>query len=142
MPRSAPPADRSLPRAPVGPAPSLAARRNPGPPCGSASQTLADQGQVDRQGDQTRSTWLSCLMCGSGGSAFASGEADVVAGEVEADQGDEGGGVVEAEGDAGEESDLGVDRFDPAVGQAVDEGVGDVVAVGGADAAGEFDERA
>lgn len=43
----------------------------------------------------------------------------MVAAEVEHGQGDEGVGGLEAEGDAGDEADLGVDRFDAAVGQAM-----------------------
>ena len=42
-----------------------------------------------------------------------------MAAEGEHGEGDQGVGDVEAERDAGDESDLGVDRFDPAVGQAV-----------------------
>ena len=59
---------------------------------------------------------------------------------MEHDQGDECVDGLESERDAGKESDLGVDRFDPGVGQVVGEGVGDVVLVV-ADAAGQFDER-
>ena len=44
-------------------------------------------------------------------------------------QGDQGVGVGEAEGDAGEESDLGVDRFDESVGQAMGDGGEDLGAV-------------
>ena len=60
--------------------------------------------------------------------------------EGEHGQGDQGVGVGEAEGDAGEESDLGVDRFDESVGQAVFDGGQDLGAVG-EDAALEGDER-
>ena len=42
--------------------------------------------------------------------------------EAEHGNGDHGVGVVEAEGGAGQESDLGVDRFDEAVGEVVLDG--------------------
>jgi hypothetical protein len=60
--------------------------------------------------------------------------------EAEHGDGDHGLGVVEAVGDAGQESDLGVDRLDEAVGHAVLDRSQDSGAVAG-DALLEFDER-
>jgi hypothetical protein len=60
---------------------------------------------------------------------------------VEPDEGDQRFGAFEPERDPGQQSDLGVDRFDPAIGQPVGQGVGDVVAVAGADPVGQIDER-
>ena len=74
-------------------------------------------------------------MCGS----LAAGECWAVSCEGEHGQGDEGVGGGEAEGDAGEESDLGVDRFDESVGEAVGDGGEDLLAVAG-DATLELDE--
>ena len=49
---------------------------------------------------------------------MAAGELGGVAAEGEHGEGDEGFGAVKPEGDAGEESDLGVGRFDEPVGEA------------------------
>lgn len=60
--------------------------------------------------------------------------------EAEHGQGDEGVDVLEAEGDKGDEPDLGVDRLDGGVGEPVGDGVEDHVAEL-LDAAGELGER-
>lgn len=62
-----------------------------------------------------------------------------MAAQVEHGQGDQGFGWSESERDPGEEPDLGVDRFDPAVGQAVLDGGEDARAVCG-DPLAEDDE--
>ena len=77
---------------------------------------------------------LSCWIRGSG-SAWEDGW---VAPEGEEGEGDEGFGSVEAEGDAGEEPDLGVGGLDEAVGETRVEGVVDRLSVFD-DLAGEFD---
>lgn len=61
-------------------------------------------------------------------------------GEGEHRQGDEGVGAVEAEGAAGDQPDLGVDRLDTRVGEAVLDCGQDPGALLG-DGAGELDER-
>ena len=62
-----------------------------------------------------------------------------MAAEGEEGEGDEGFGSVEAEGDAGEEPDLGVGGLDEAVGETGVEGVVDRLSVFD-DLAGELDE--
>src|SRR5687767_13877401 len=79
--------------------------------------------------------WPSCRFRGSW-SAWESGR---VAAEGEHCEGDEGVGAFEAVGDAGEESDLGVGRFDQPLGESVVEGSVDGPAVAD-DAALKFDE--
>jgi len=61
-------------------------------------------------------------------------------GEGEHRQSDQGVGAVEAEGAAGDQPDLGVDRLDAGVGAAVLDGGEDPDALVG-DRAGELDER-
>src|SRR5918992_5853800 len=79
-------------------------------------------------------------MCGHGGwSCRSAGEGGSVASEVEHGQGDECVGVVEAEREAGQESDFGVDAFGSAVGQSVPDGGEDGVLVP-EDAALQVDE--
>ena len=82
----------------------------------------------------TGHNWLFCLIRGS-----SAGESGRVAAEGEEGEGDEWFVAVEPEGDAGEEPDLGVGRFDEGVGEAVFEGGVDGVAMRG-DLAVQIDE--
>ena len=70
----------------------------------------------------------------------ASGEVGSVAAEAEHGEGDERLGGVEAEGDAGQDADLGVGRLDEGVGEVFSDGGFDLRSVS-ADLAAEIDER-
>ena len=104
--------------------------------------TLSRTGRVPRRADRPtperrRPSAQMTLFCSIRGSVSA-WEDGWVAAEGEEGEGDEGFGSVEAEGDAGEEPDLGVGGFDEAVGESGVEGVVDCLSVFG-DLAGELD---
>src|SRR5450830_384046 len=99
-----------------------------------------DRHDVDRriaeQETKCPEVWLSCRIR----ALIPAGEYGFVAAEAEHRESDEGVGGSESESDAGDESDLGIHRFDPAVGEPVldrGEDRGPVVD----DAALEFHER-
>jgi hypothetical protein len=86
------------------------------------------QPSLHHNGTKRGARWLSSIIvrirvrkagspdCSVGGWWLPSGQSGPVAAEGEHGQGDEGGGVFEAVGDAGDEADLGVGGFDQGVG--------------------------
>ncbi len=79
---------------------------------------------------------LSCRTCGS----VSAWESWWVAAESEHCEGDEWLGTVKSERDPGEQPDLGVGRFDEALGETMFEVGVDRLTVSG-DLSGEFDKR-